>query len=302
MSELRHQFTLAQSAEVAGFGYWSGRDVRVEFRPAAANAGYSFVRCDLPQELRIPVDAALRENVPRRTVLKQGNVSVEMIEHVLAALAGLEIDNCEIWVNAPEMPGCDGSSKDFVAAIRRAGVVAQEELIQPLVVERKVRVGDERTWVEAQPSERAALSIEYNLDYGPNSTIGKQSFSFELDAESFYEEISACRTFLLKSEADWLASQGLGSRVKATDLLVFPDDEPNAGPIDNELLFADECVRHKVLDVVGDLALAGCPIHGHIVAHCSGHALNAELVMQLLKASTTQYPPSPNAAPISRCA
>ena len=125
MTPLRHQRTIARSASVEGFGYWSGQEVRVEFRPAAPNAGIVFylVTSDTEPPVRFPVDLSIREDRGLRTVLRQGEKRVEMIEHVLAALSGLEIDNCEVWVNAEEMPGCDGSAAAFVDAIDSAGVV-----------------------------------------------------------------------------------------------------------------------------------------------------------------------------------
>lgn len=285
----RSQKTLAQSAEVAGFGYWSGRDVRVEFRPVAAGAGFVFVRHDLTPVVRIPADVALRTDVPRRTVLKtvlqeglqKNDATVEMVEHVLAALAGMEIDNCEIWVDAPEMPGCDGGAAEFVAAIDGAGTVEQDETVEPLVVGQAVRLGDDSAWIEAKPAPTPGLTVEYRLDYGKEIAIGQQTLSMAITPESFRKELAPCRTFLLESEAEWLASQGLGKRVTARDLLVFGKD----GPVDNTLQFPDECVRHKILDVVGDLALAGRPIHGHITAYRSGHKLNAALVTKLLSLS-----------------
>ncbi len=203
---------------------------------------------------------------------------MEMVEHVMAALAGLQIDNCEVWVNQPEMPGCDGSSQPFVDALMAAGSVEQPGRRRTLVVTENVRVGDEQCWVEAQPSLRAELSIRYRLDYGNDSPIGRQTIEMALSPDVFRRELAAARTFILQQEAEWLRQQGLGQRVTCGDLLVFDD----AGPVDNAVRFEDECVRHKALDLVGDLALAGCDIQGHIIAIRSGHRLNAELVRALL--------------------
>jgi len=293
MTPLRPQRTVARPAVVTGFGYWSGLDNRVEFRPAAPNTGVVFVvRRPASEEmadgandeptLRIPVSLAFREDRPRRTVLVRQHEGleyrVEMIEHIMAALAGLEIDNCEVWVDSAEAPGCDGSAAAFVAALDAAGVIVQESLTQPLVVTSKVRVGNEQSWIEAQPSFTGGLSIEFHLDYGPGNAIGRQSFAAEISPEEFRHEIATARTFVLKEEADALLATGKGTRVTTNDLLIFE----SSGPIDNPLRFADECVRHKVLDVVGDLALAGRPVVGHIVAHCSGHQLNAALVEAML--------------------
>ena len=277
----RQQQTVAECATVQGFGYWSGQDVRIEFRPAPANAGVTFVREDLNNFHRIPATAYNRDDVPRRTNIARYGVSVEMVEHVLAALNAHNIDNCEIWTNAAEMPGCDGSSIAFVEAIASVGVV-QQHLKRPcLHIRHSVRVGDKECWVEAHPHpnpEQCGLNIRYSLDYGTESVIGQQNYEMSLAPDIFDSELATARTFVLESEANYLRSQGLGLRVSTSDLIVFG---PN-GPIDNQLRFGNECVRHKTLDVIGDLALAGCDIAGNIVAHKSGHFLNAELVKSLL--------------------
>jgi UDP-3-O-acyl N-acetylglucosamine deacetylase len=202
-----------------------------------------------------------------------------MVEHALAALAGLHIDNCEIWVDAAEMPGLDGSSQPFVTALDQAGSVAQAADRPYLVVREMTRMGDEQSWVEAHPPQQSGLSLMFRLDYGSGNAIGRQTFHTQVTPDSFRRELAASRTFLLKSEADWLQGQGLGLRTGTNDLLIFDDE----GPIDNELRFDDECARHKALDLVGDLALAGCDIVGHVIAYRSGHRLNADLVQALLR-------------------
>jgi UDP-3-O-[3-hydroxymyristoyl] N-acetylglucosamine deacetylase len=211
-----------------------------------------------------------------------------MVEHVLAALAAMRVDNCEVWVDAPEMPGCDGSSKAFVEAIDAAGAVEQRSSVRQLVVGQPVRVGNEETWIEAQPARGAGLSLSFDLDFGAGSAIGHQLFALDITPDSFRRELAPCRTFIPEEAAQAILSQGIGKRVSTSDLLVFG---PN-GPIGNSLRFPDECVRHKMLDVVGDLALTGCEIIGHVVAHRSGHALHAELAKKLLEqagASVEQF-------------
>lgn len=264
-----------------GFGYWSGRDVHVEFRPASIGSGIVFVRADLPSNPRVSASVRNRVDVPRRTSLCDGRARVDMVEHILAALSALKIDNCEVWVNNPEMPGCDGSSLPFVVALDDAGVEPQDASCEPLRIAEVVRVGDKRSWVEARPSSGDDLTVECRIDFGPTGPIARQSLRIVVTAESFRQELSAARTFILEQEAQWLRSQGLGTRVTCRDLLVFDE----RGPIDNPLRFTDECVRHKTLDVVGDLALAGRELVGHFVAHCSGHRLNAELVRTVLSQS-----------------
>jgi UDP-3-O-acyl N-acetylglucosamine deacetylase len=278
MYAIRKQRTLSAPVAIEGFGFWSGRDVRVEFRPAEAHSGIVFVRRDLPRAPRIPALVAHRIETPRRTTLSAGGGSVEMIEHILAALAGLCVDNCEVWVNEAEMPGCDGSSQPFVALLEAAGIVEQEAVRPVLVVRNTTRLGDDDSWVEARPSTTGGMSIKFRLDYGSGNAIGRQTLQLAVTPDSFRRELAASRTFMLEEEAQWLLSRGLGKRATYQNVLVFGKD----GPIQNELRYRDECVRHKALDLLGDLALTGCDIVGHIIAHRSGHRLNAELVRALL--------------------
>ncbi|MCH5376401.1 MAG: UDP-3-O-acyl-N-acetylglucosamine deacetylase [Planctomycetes bacterium] len=273
-ANLRHQRTIACPARVAGFGYWSGHDVRVEFRPAPADSGIVFVRGDLDPPVRISACVRNRIEVPRRTTLAVGGTRVDMVEHIMAALAGLHIDNCEVWTDQAEMPGCDGSSQAFVEALLLAGIVTQEKTRRRRVVTQRVRVGDDSCWVEARPHDFDGLYLQCLIDYGTTGPIRRQTFRLVVTPETFCRELARARTFILEQEAEWLRQQGLGRRVTNRDLLVFDEH----GPMDNPLRFEDECVRHKTLDMVGDLALAGCDLVGHFIAHCSGHRLNAELI------------------------
>lgn len=277
---VRPQRTLARAATVAGWGYWSGTDVRVEFRPAEPDTGLVFVRCDVSPASRVPARYDCRVDVHRRTVLECDGVRVEMVEHVLAALAGLRIDNCEIWVDAPELPGLDGSCAPLVSALLQAGVVTQDKPRRQLVVDTVLRVGDAESWVEARPAEADGLFIEYQLDYGPENSIEPQVYRAQLTPTVFCEEMAASRTFLLEEEAVFLQQAGFGHHVRHSDLLVFGPD----GLIDNELRYENECARHKALDLVGDLALAEQDLNGTIVAHRGGHRLNVELVAALVDA------------------
>lgn len=278
MYSKRPQQTIAHSAAVSGFGYWSGRDCQVEFRPAPPDAGVVFVRRDLDPPARIPAHVQYRVEAPRRTTLRTPQARVEMVEHILAALFALQIDNCEVWVDAPEMPGCDGSSQPFAAALDSAGIVQQDGWRAQLIVREVTRLGDDESWIEARPVQTPGLSVKYRLDYGRDNPIGRQTLALPVTPDSFRRELARARTFMLKAEADWLQGQGLGLRPTTQDLLVFDAD----GPIDNPLRYPDECVRHKVLDLVGDLALAGCDLVGHVIANRSGHRLNAEMVRVLL--------------------
>lgn len=285
-SSPRPQRTLRRPARVTGVGYWSGRDVRVTLEPAAAGSGIAFIRDDLPGRPVIPATVASREEASSRTNLASGAARIEMVEHVLSALAGLGVDTCLVRVDAEELPGLDGSSRAFVDAVDAAGVVDLATSVVPLVVESVVRVGDDSSWVEASPPRCDGLSVEYELDYGPGP-IGRQILGMSITPDAYRRELAAARTFLPADDAERLRAAGRGLVATTCDLLVFGP----AGPIGNTLRWPDECVRHKVLDIVGDLSLAGRPIHAHIRACRSGHRLNGALAARLVAAA-----PQPAAA------
>ena len=283
---MRQQRSIAKTVSVSGFGYWSGEDVRIEFRPAEPDTGVVFVRGDLTPPARIEATVERRIEMSRRTTLAVGGIAVEMVEHILAACAGMQVDNCEIWTDRPEMPGCDGSSLRFVEALFEAGIVDQQVPRQLRRVHALIRVGDEESWVEVRPTDLSCPLLRYQLDYGEHSAIGYQELDMELTPETFASRLAGARTFLLQAEAEWMRSRGLGRRVSYQDVIVFNCQ----GPLHNRLRYPDECVRHKVLDLVGDLALAGCDLAGEFVAYRSGHRLNAQLVRTLLTRDATCQP------------
>ncbi|MDR3634904.1 MAG: UDP-3-O-acyl-N-acetylglucosamine deacetylase, partial [Isosphaeraceae bacterium] len=280
----RLQRTIARETAVRGVGFIHGCDVAVRFRPAEADSGVVFVRTDLPDQPAVP--AHIRHVIPRqrRTTIQHGAATVEMVEHVMAALAGLCIDNCLIEIDAPETPGLDGSSQAFVEALNQAGAVELDRERETLVIERPVTVREGRATLTAHPGDGEGLILGYHLDYGRHTPIGSQSYFLDISPESFRQELAPSRTFLLESEAVALRQAGIGSRASEADLLIFGP----AGPIGNALRYPDECVRHKILDMVGDLALLAKDIRGHVVAHRSGHQLNAALVRKLLEAVERQ--------------
>jgi len=276
---IRKQRTIGTAVQVEGFGYWSGRDVCVEFRPAEPDTGIVFVRHDLDPPRRVRALVQNRIDSPLRTTLTDQGASVEMVEHIMAALAGLWIDNCEVWVDQPEMPGCDGSSLAFVEALLGAGIVQQPAVVRQLAVLDVVRVGNAESWVEARPVQTPGMTIKCRLDFGRNNPIGRQTFLMTVTPESFRGQLADSRTFIMKQEAERLLAQGLGQRTSCRDLLVFGE----TGPIGNQLRHEDECVRHKTAGLVGDLALAGVELVGYFLAHRSSHRLNAQLVQTLLQ-------------------
>jgi UDP-3-O-acyl N-acetylglucosamine deacetylase len=277
----RPQATISRNAHVSGFGYWSGQDVNVEFKPAPADSGIVFVRSDIGQRPRIPASIYNRIEGPRRTTLVRDGIAVDMVEHVMAALAGLRIDNCEVWVNGQELPGCDGSSQPFVQALNMAGRTEQTTPRPVLQVPAIIRVGDQHSWLQAEPSPTGRFELTYHLHYEQPNPLGRQHFRAIIDPQTFCQQIAPARTFLMKSEADWIRAQGLGRRVRYQDLLVFDDQ----GPVENELRFDNECARHKVLDLLGDLALFAADFIGKFTGCRSGHRLNAKMVRELMQHS-----------------
>jgi UDP-3-O-acyl N-acetylglucosamine deacetylase len=273
----RYQRTIARPAEVAGIGFLTGASVRLRFRPAPPATGVVFVRTDLNPMVEIPARVHQVTATQRRTTLGHDHAQVALVEHILAALAGLRIDNCFVELNAPEPPGFDGSAQRFTVALRQAGVILQPARRTIWCVDDPVVVADEGATLTLHPTPRQELVVTYLLDYGLNSPIGRQSHTERITPESFANELAGCRTFILESEVSELRRQGLGARTTMADLLVFGE----RGPIDNRLRYANEPARHKILDLVGDLSLLNHDLCGHLVAYRSGHRLNVELVSLL---------------------
>jgi UDP-3-O-acyl-N-acetylglucosamine deacetylase len=210
---------------------------------------------------------------------------VETVEHLLAALAGLQVDNCVIEINAREVPAVDGSSLPFCEAILAAGLARQHEPRGIIRVHDAQGVHDPQgeQWIEVVPSSDGTSSADYRLDYGPGSPLPPQSCALTITPEQFLKHIAGARTFVLSAEIEALRERGLGRHLKAGDLVVFEDDGTVSG---NTLRWPDEPVRHKVLDCLGDLALAGKCFSGHIVARRSGHKLNHVMAKTLATIET----------------
>lgn len=277
----RQQRTISSAVSVTGIGFITGADVTLTFHPAAEQTGIQFQRLDLPGSA--PVKAIIENTIPRdrRTAICTDGVTIELTEHVLAALYALQIDNCLITLDAPEPPGCDGSSQDFVDALRSVNAVKQSARRDVFLIQEPCQVettgGDSK--VSVRPANDHTLTIQYKLDYGPESPFPPQQLTYQLSPESFIKELAFARTFILEAEITALQALGYGKRTTAKDLIVFGDN----GVIDNQLKTHDECVRHKVLDCVGDFALIGCDLVGEFTAIKSGHQLNREVIREVLR-------------------
>jgi UDP-3-O-[3-hydroxymyristoyl] N-acetylglucosamine deacetylase len=273
----RFQRTIARPAYVAGTGFLTGAIVRLRFVPAPPSCGVVFVRTDLRPRVEIPARVTRVTGTNRRTTLGNEPARVGLVEHVLAALAGLRIDNCFVELDAPEPPGLDGSSRAFVDVLLDAGIVRQSERRPMWCVGESIVLRAGEATLALHPSQYGSLTLSYFLDYGPGAPIARQVHTQALTPAGFVCDLAPCRTFILQSEAEALLRQGIGTRTTTTDLLVFGP----RGPIDNCLRFANEPARHKVLDLVGDLSLLGADLCGHVVAFRSGHPMNVELVRSL---------------------
>lgn len=271
------QQTIDGDAELEGRGLFTGAHVRLRLRPAPSDHGLVLYRMDLAADQGPQPIAVRSQNViyrQRRTMLRQGAASVETCEHVLSAVTALGIDNLRIEVWGPEMPMADGSALPFVVALQDAGIRQQagdrrtRMCLQPLTVGSEPRI-------DVGPAEGRCLSVSYDLDYGPASPIRAQCFSYELDAETFASAVAPARTYVLEHELAALQRQGLCRHLTPDELLVIGPHGPLGGM---EYRFPDEPARHKVLDIIGDLALLGRPLAGRVRAYRSGHALNQVLV------------------------
>lgn len=276
---MRRQRTIAKPATLTGIGLFGSADVTLRFLPAPENHGIAFRRIDVDAGVSIPALVDFVVDRPRRTALSRGGVTVETIEHVMAALYGLQIDNCLVELDAAEPPVGDGSSQIFVDALVEAGLVEQAALRPRLVITNKVHLFemDQSAEIMATPAGDGRFNVFYELDYS-HPYIPAQSATCAITPDSFADTIAFARTFVLDGEVAALQAQGYGLRMTPQNLLVFGPD----GPVDNKLHVDDECARHKLLDCIGDLALTGCDIVGNITARRTGHRHNHEVAHDLL--------------------
>jgi UDP-3-O-[3-hydroxymyristoyl] N-acetylglucosamine deacetylase len=279
MQSAIQQQTLSHVARVSGRGYWSGQPVSLTFRPAPPDTGIVFRRIDLPGKPALRAIARHRVDTPLRTKLVSGSAEVEMVEHVMAALYGMQIDNCVVECDACEMPGLDGSAAAIAIALNQAGRCGQGVPADVLVVDDEVIVGDHQSGVTARPSSDGELTLVYHLDYGSGSIIPSTTSMAILTPHEFLHHIAPARTFLTENDARELQRMGVAEHVTYRDLLIFGPQ----GPIDNSLHFPDECSRHKLLDLIGDLALCGMRVRGTIIARKSGHNLNGRMAQELMR-------------------
>jgi UDP-3-O-[3-hydroxymyristoyl] N-acetylglucosamine deacetylase/3-hydroxyacyl-[acyl-carrier-protein] dehydratase len=281
---LNLQKTIKREARIDGKGLFGGKEAKVTFRPASADSGVVFVRMDTEEPVRLSAVASNLAERSRRTTLKRGSVSIETVEHCLAAISALEIDNLVVEVEGLELPAPDCSSAEYFKVLKRSGLVEQSEERREYIVREPISITSGDACVYALPSTDGGLSITFDLDYGGHTGIGRQIFSCRVTAESFEKQLAPARTFLLEAEAKQFQARGMGTHIGPRDVLVIGSD----GPIKNSFRFPNECVRHKIVDLIGDLALVGRAVKGRIVAYKSGHSLNQQLVRKLYEAAEHQ--------------
>lgn len=269
-----NQRTVAKRVSCTGVGLHSGRPVTLTLAPAPADSGVTFVRMDLGVE--IPARSAHVADTTLSTNLAVGKARVHTVEHVLAALFGMGVDNCRVEVDGPEIPILDGSAAPFVALIRQAGVAEQRAGKQFILVERHVEVRDGDKVASLEPAE--ALSIEFTVDF-KHPLVTDQAFRMTLSDRAFEREVARARTFCFLRDIEQMKAMGL-ARGGSLDNAIVVDEFSILNP--DGLRFPDEFARHKVLDAVGDLALLGLPVIGHFRAYKSGHGLNQALVRKVL--------------------
>jgi UDP-3-O-[3-hydroxymyristoyl] N-acetylglucosamine deacetylase len=276
MNHMRLQRTIRRPVECTGVGLHSGAPVTLTLLPAPPDAGVVFIRKDIGEGVR--VHASIKNIRPAllSTVVGVDGVHVQTTEHVLAAARGMGIDNLLIEVDAAELPVMDGSASPFVNMILEAGISIQDRARPYLKIVRSLEVTDGDKYLSIRPASTS--SIAYTIDYD-HPLIRRQDFLYRDSPQSFIQEIAPARTFgfLREVEALWDAGLGLGGTLDNT-LLLSDDGLLNQ----SGLRFTDEFVRHKILDLIGDMALLGLPFVGEIVAVRSGHALHARLVDAIL--------------------
>ena len=280
------QTTIQKPVECTGVGVNLGRQVTVRLVPAPPDSGVTFVRTDLQGAPRIPARAEFVDPKLRRTVLRNGDAEVQMTEHLLAAVAGLGIDNLAVELKGPEFPACDGSSQLFARKLMEAGIADQDRPRTLFTLREPVTVSDEHCSISAFPAA-AGLSLSSTLEY-PHLSLPPQRFEIELSPERFLRELAPARTFVFQREAPALLASGLGRGASLENTLVLRDD---GSLIYGTLRFHDEFARHKTVDMLGDLRLLGGGLAARVVAVRSGHAQNVQLV-DLIRKNRVELQPN----------
>jgi UDP-3-O-[3-hydroxymyristoyl] N-acetylglucosamine deacetylase len=275
---IKYQRTIKSNISFEGIGLHSGRKVSVRIKPAPANNGIVFVRRDLGNaEIKAIAPNTAATNLA--TMLRKNGAEVKTVEHLLGAFAGLGISNATVELDADEVPIMDGSAGPFIRMIAGTGIRTQDSVQPVLKVTRPVFVRDGDKQLAVWPAETQSISFLIDFDH---PLVQEQCMSYQASEENFIREVADARTFGFLKDVELLRSKGLAKGASLENAVALSDD----GVLNREgLRYRDEFVRHKVLDIIGDLSLVGMPVIGHVVAHKSGHALNAMMANKLLQSA-----------------
>jgi len=271
------QRTIAEPIAFSGIGLHTGNLTTVTFRPAAPDSGVTFFRTDMPGRPSIRAEIDQVVDVSRGTTIGNGEIRVHTVEHVLAAIVGMGIDNLDIDVDANETPVGDGSSLPFLTVLKKAGIVEQDRERKYIKIEEPVYYRNGDVTLSVLPADELRVTMTIAFDH---VAVGTQYASFTITPETFESEIASARTFCFLREVKMLQDQGLIRGGTLENAVVIGDESI----LNDDLRFPDEFVRHKVLDLLGDLFLLGRPIKGHIVAVKSGHAMHVKFTQLIKKA------------------
>lgn len=268
----RNQHTIGKDVTYKGLGLHSGMPVTMTMHPAAPGTGIIFKRSDLPGGPEVPAQSRYITNTLRATTLEKGEGKVFTVEHVLSALYALQIDNCVIEMDSPEPPVGDGSAKTFCDMVEEAGVETQDEMIPILTLDTSAAVYEDNKFITALPYDGLRITF---TSINPHPLLGTQMRDVVIDHDSYMKEIAPARTIGFTWELEAMRKMGLGKGGTLENAVVYSETECLS-----QLRFPDELVRHKILDILGDISLVG-PLHAHIIAVLGSHKLNAELSEKL---------------------
>ena len=268
----RNQHTIGKDVTYKGLGLHSGMPVTMTMHPAAPGAGIIFKRSDLPGGPEVPAQSRYITNTLRATTLEKGEAKVFTVEHVLSALYALQIDNCVIEMDSPEPPVGDGSAKTFCDMVEEAGIETQNEMIPILTLDTSAAVYEDNKFITALPYDGLRITF---TSINPHPLLGTQMRDVVIDHDSYMKEIAPARTIGFTWELEAMRKMGLGKGGTLENAVVYSETECLS-----QLRFPDELVRHKILDILGDISLVG-PLHAHIIAVLGSHKLNAELSEKL---------------------
>lgn len=273
---MSHQKTIRRPVSCGGIGLHTGKAVELTLLPAPPASGITFERADLPGAPTIPARPEHVADVHYATTLARDGVQVKTIEHLMAALSGLGVDNLRVRLTGPEVPILDGSAAPFVALLKTAGIRRYLLPKTPIRVQRPITVRAGDRWIGIEPADR--LVVEYTMAFG-HPKFPAQRVALTVNRETFIRELAPCRTFGFLRDVQYLWSQGLALGGSLENAVVIGEE----GVLNEGLRFEDEMIRHKVLDLIGDLYLLGRPVQGKVTAHGAGHALHSQLAREILR-------------------